>query len=260
MFSDDFLNGLQATFLQPLISPPPIGPLSLNEEPQKASEVKEEEFGRVGLRTELEALSLDDLERRCRINGLVSKVTFSCPKITSGNKPQLETLTLIMQGKPSALIHRLLALDLYLMPLERQPQSQAVAPAHDTAKAPEGEADLGTVLKSSDGKSELRTNQDKDGAGLKSDAAVGGMGSSKSCVSSWTVVEEEKEENREKTADMFKVSQWIREEQEAMERERKKLEDVVGDDSGDIFDGLSKGKRVREEQEVAETEVKRMKQ
>ena len=75
VFSDDFLNGLQAAFLQPL-SHPPIGSSCIQQDVGSSGKVQEqaEEFGRATLRVELESLSLDDLERRCRINGLVSKV------------------------------------------------------------------------------------------------------------------------------------------------------------------------------------------
>ena len=173
------------------------------------------------------------------------------------------------------MIRRLLALDLYLSPpAEKQTQPQpdgATAGAPSAAAACQSSEGDGLPQGEKEGR-EVRQAQIIEGGGL-------GSGPSSSAArgprSGWTEVVEVKGEGGGKD-DMVKVSQWIRDEQEAMERESRKQEEagveaqetaelrsVVGMDAkvreeedGDIFGG-SRLKRSREEEGEMEAAKKR---
>ena len=143
------------------------------------------------------------------------------------------------------------------MPPEKQPAAANPSAPINTVKE-----DAALPLQSRAEVSEASANQKEGGTGRVTSSA-GAVGSSGVQASRWTELEEKDEGGIKE--DMVKVSQWIRDEQEAMEKERVRQEglhpptiEVEGkikgghmggqpEDEGDIFGGSSKEKRGRDE-------------
>uniref|UniRef100_A0A6S8KMZ3 U2 snRNP-associated SURP motif-containing protein n=2 Tax=Dunaliella TaxID=3044 RepID=A0A6S8KMZ3_DUNTE len=196
MFTDDYLNGLQATFLQPLTA---------STEALAATNPS--------LAAMLEALSNEDLERKCRLSGLSAK---------GGRESQIQRLMTL-----DAYIHNSAALtNPTPTPLFGPPPS---VPA--SSRASSGGASVMEHLP--DGSSlafdpstgaTINAQQQPDGQkGPQANRTPAPAAATPAPVSRWTTIDEEEEKQ---SAPQLPISKWLEQEAEA-EQQRKRAEEMA---------------------------------
>eukprot|EP00798_Chlamydomonas_sp_ICE-L_P032267 gene32267-16833_t len=188
MFLCDFLNGLQASFLSPVMASAvaALHPTEGGSDPEPDAGLAS--IGRPDIRSELQELSPDEVERRCRLTGL---------SVKEGTQ---------------AMITRLLALDMYLNPMGsgdeggEEPSSLMHSASQDVPASAAGSASLEAGP------------QAGSGAGAE-EAEMGPIGPAPPPVpppkpilpmSRWTTIDEEEEKQALPTKP---ISKWLEDQQ-----------------------------------------------